>query len=237
MSWRDAKIEQETPPDPTELGPEEGIAPEAALYPGDCGQLPFETRRALVQLLSGPSLDGRRHGKLWPTLLRDEAVIRGRLADLFLDLEIDRDQQVAFTRQAETGDLEAPTLLRRMPLTLIDSALLLFLRQSLTEAEARGERAAVDGEEMIERLKVYEQAANTDRAGFIKRAQSAIEKMKKNSILLKIRGGEDRYEVSPTLKLLFPAEMIQALARQYRAMATDASRVAADAPDAQEADE
>ena len=43
--------------------------------------------------------------------------------------------------------------------------------------------------------------------------------MKKNSILQKIRGSEDRYEVSPTLKLLFSAEAIAALTQQYRALA------------------
>jgi len=35
-----------------------------------------------------------------PVLVRDEALIRRRLSDLFLDLVIDRDLQVAFTRQA-----------------------------------------------------------------------------------------------------------------------------------------
>src|SRR5262245_47099512 len=89
------------------------------LYLGDCGQLPLETRRALVQLLAGPSLDARRHPKLWPVLVRDEAVVRSRLADLFLELVIDRDQQVAFTRQAVVGELEAPSLLRRLPLTFL----------------------------------------------------------------------------------------------------------------------
>jgi hypothetical protein len=43
--------------------------------------------------------------------------------------------------------------------------------------------------------------------------------MKKNSILQKIRGSEDRYEVSPTLKLLFSAEGIAALTQQYQALA------------------
>jgi hypothetical protein len=31
------------------------------LYPGDAGELPRQTRRALVQLLAGPSLEARRH--------------------------------------------------------------------------------------------------------------------------------------------------------------------------------
>src|SRR5205807_9168709 len=86
----------------------------SSLYAGDSGDLPLETRRVLVQLLVGPSLEARRHSQLWPVLLRDERLIRGRLAELFLDLVLDRDMQVAFTRQAEAGELEVPVLLRRV---------------------------------------------------------------------------------------------------------------------------
>jgi hypothetical protein len=189
-----------------------------SLYPGDAGELPWETRRALVQLLAGPSLEARRHPKLWPVLVRDEAVIRRRLAELFLELVMDIDLKVAFTRQADVGDVESPILLRRAQLTFLDSILLLYLRQCLTQADARGERAVVSGDEIQEHLGVYQAAASTDRAGFAKRVHASIEKIKKHSILQKIRASEDRFEVSPTLKLLFSAEEIQALTGLYDRM-------------------
>ncbi len=200
-------------------GLEEGAPPAAALFIGDSGELPLDTRRALVQLLSGPSLDGRRHAKLWPVLLRDELAIRRHLAELFLELVIDRDMQVAFTRQADTGDLEVPLLLRRAQLTFIDSILLLHLRQRLTQADAQGERAVVSLDEITENLSLYERAASTDRAGFGKRVSASVEKIKKHNILQKIRASEDRFEISPTLKLLFSAEEIQALTSLYQRMA------------------
>lgn len=191
----------------------------AALYVGDAGDLALDTRRVLVQLLAGPSLEARRHSHLWPVLLRDEALVRSRLAELFLDLVLDRDTQVAFTRQADVGDLEVPVLLRRAPLTFIDSVLLLFLRQRLSQADVHAERAVVATDEIVEYLTTYERAANTDRAGFVKRVQASIEKIKKHSILQKLRGAEDRFEISPTLKLLFSVEEIQALTRVYSDMA------------------
>lgn len=190
-------------------------APGEPLYPGDVGQLPLEARRLLVQLLSGPSLDGRRHGRLWPALLRYQELIRSRLADLFLELVLDADAQVAFVRQADTGELETPILLRRTRLTFLDSVLLLFLRQLLADADIRGERAVVSTTEMVDQLRLYEQSLNTDHAGFEKRVYTAIDKAKKNSLLGAIRGMEDRYEISPTLKLLFSAEQIAALIRNY----------------------
>lgn len=185
------------------------------LYPGDTGRLPEEARRVLAQLLSGPSLDGRRHSRLWSALIRYREVVASRLADLFLELIVDPDLRVAFVRQARTGDLDAPILLRRTRLTFLESVLLLYLRQVLAEADVRGERAVVSAEEMVEQMKLYEHNLNTDRAGFERRVRSAIEKVRKNSLLGSIQGSQDRYEVSPTLKLLFSAEEVAALARRF----------------------
>jgi hypothetical protein len=216
--------------------PVSGLADDAEaspgnLFAGDTGELPLDTRRALVQLLAGPSVDGRRHPKLWPVLVRDETPIRRRLSELFLDLVIDTDLQVAFTRQFDAGDLETPVLLRRSQLTFLDSILLLHLRQQLTLADAKGERAVIAVDEILEHMSVYERSVNTDRAGFTKRIQASIEKIKKNNILQKIRSSEDRFEISPTLKLLFSAEEIQALTRTYQRMAAGEAVTPAPMPD------
>jgi hypothetical protein len=189
---------------------------DTALFEGDCGNLPLDARRALCQLLSGPSIDAGRHSQLWPALLRHETALRSRLCDLFLELVIDRDAGVAFTRQADTGELETPVLLRSSPLTFIDSVLLLHLRQQLAEADAHGHRAVVEEAALVDALSVYEKSVSTDRAGFAKRVASAIGKMKESHVLDKLRGSDDRYEVSPALKLLFSAEDVQALALAYR---------------------
>jgi hypothetical protein len=186
----------------------------------DAGTLPYDCRRALVQLLSGPFLDARRHPRLWPVLVRDEAVIRSRLADLFLELVMDPDQRVAFTRQMSLPDVDVPILLRRAPLTLVDSVLLLFLRLRLSQADTLGERAVVSVAEMHEHLSLYERTSNTDRSGFAKRVTAAIEKVKKHGLLQKIRASDDRYEISPTLKLLFSADEILVLTKRYAAIAT-----------------
>lgn len=195
------------------------VSGSAGLFEADTGELPPETRHALVQLLLGPAIDGRRQQKLWGTLLRDERVIRSRLSELFLTLVIDPEVQVAFTRQVQADGVEIPRLLRRSQLTFIDSVLLLHLRERLARAEVHGERAAVSEADMLEDLALYERAASTDHAGFVKRANAAIEKVKKNSILHKIRGSESRYEISPTLKLLFSVNQLQELKAQYLKLA------------------
>ncbi|MBB3777294.1 hypothetical protein FHY16_000015 [Xanthomonas campestris] len=186
------------------------------LFAGDTGQLPVEARRALCQLLSGPSVDAQRHSRLWPALLRSEAGIRSALAEVFLELVLDREAGIAFTRQAETGELEAPVLLRSAPLTFIDSVLLLHLRQQLAEADARSVRAVVEEAALGEALAVYEKNLSTDRAGFLRRVATAVQKMKDNHVLTRLRGEDARYEISPALKLLFSAEDVAALGQVYR---------------------
>ena len=202
----------------------------AALYPGDAGLLPESARRALVQLLMGPSLDARRHSRLWPALLQHRELIQSRLSDLFLELIVDADRQVAFTRQADTGELDAPILLRRSPLTFLDSALLLFLRQILVEADTHAEPALVSLGDMQEQLRLFEPSDNTDRAGFDKRIRAAIEKAKKNSLIGAIRGSDDRYEVSATLKLLFGAEEVEALTNIYENLTKDRDSASTETP-------
>jgi hypothetical protein len=197
---------------------------ETPAFHGDTGDLPIETRRVLVQLLLGPALDAQRQNKLWPVLLRDERVLRSRLHELFLELVVDHDQQVAFTRQVVDQEVEVPVLLRRASLTFIQSALVLFLREQLTLADARGERAVLTRDELVEHLGAYERDETSDRAKFERQAHSAVDRCRELNLLRRLRSGEERYEVSPTLKLLFPAEEISALMRTYAALAERAQR-------------
>lgn len=196
-------------------------------FAGDKGQLPLETRRVLVQLLLGPSIDATRQRHLWPVLLRDEAVVRSRLHDLFLELVVDTDQHVAFTRQVVAEEIDAPVLLRKAQLTFLETALVLFLRQRLTQADAAGERAVVSSEDMQAHLGVFERVANPDHARFGRQIIGAIEKVKKLGLVRLLPGGQQRFEVSPTLKLLFPAEAIQALTQTYQTLLNGAAQVPA----------
>jgi hypothetical protein len=204
-----------------------------AVFPGDTGELPLDTRRVLVQLLLGPSLDVRRQTKLWPVLIANEALLRSRLHDLFLELIVDHEQRVAFTRQVTADDINPPVLLRKANLTFIETALLLFLRQRLTQADAQGERAAVSLQDILEYLKVFERESNSDRAKFDKQCVGAVEKAKKLNLIRQLSGADKRFEVAPTLKLLFSAEEIQQLVRTYASLADKQDEASAPGGDEQ----
>lgn len=201
------------------------------LFEGDTGLLKSDTRHVIVQLLLGPAMDARRQSKLWQVLLRDEKDIRSRLHELFLDLIVDREQQVAFTRQVK-GDF--PILLRRAALNFMESVLLIYLRMQLTQAESQIEmRSVVSLQDMREHLKVFGRDDNVDHSGFEARIDKAIEKLHKHGFLHKLGRNTDRFEVSPTLKILVSADEVQALTRKYTELVTQD----AVAPDADDADE
>jgi hypothetical protein len=189
----------------------------SGFYAGDQGQLALETRRALCKLLSGPFLDADHPS--WSALLRDEEIVRSRLSDVFLELVIDRERKVAFSRQADTGEIDAPVLLRTQALTFIDSVLLLHLRHALVEAEGQDQRAVVASADLAEQLSLYASPDGGDPVLANSRIEAAFNKMRDAGVLRVLKGPEKRYEVSPVLRLLFTADNVEALGQLYRTAA------------------
>lgn len=207
--------------DDGEAAPDSDVgAGSTRLWPGDRGTLRAPSRRALVQLLRGPYLSADRHGLIWGALLNDEEAIRSRLADLFLELVIDSDQQVAFVRNVDHEDVDAPRVVRTAPLTFIDTALLLHLRQQLLTA-APGERVIVGQDEVADQLSAYRAVENTDERGFARRINASWEKLKKYGILAGTTT-EGRFEVAPVLRLIFGPDEIAAVRVEYARLAAQA---------------
>jgi hypothetical protein len=71
-----------------------------SLFEGDEGTLEHGVRHALVALLKQRFVSARTHPRDWRTLVENERVLRSRLNDLFLDLQMDREREVAWKRQA-----------------------------------------------------------------------------------------------------------------------------------------
>ena len=182
------------------------------------GSLVDDSRRVLVALLQGPFLDGRKDHARYAQLLRDRSAIEQRLADLFLELVVDDDAQVAFVRQSE-DDADAPKLLRRLTgMNRLDSVLLLVLRQMLLTQSSRGQRAVVSEREIEQALAAYRRTASTDEAGFAKEIRASIAKLQRAG-LLDEQG--DSYEVSPVLRLMIDPDTAREFIRLYREAGVD----------------
>ena len=179
------------------------------------GSLVDDSRRVLVALLQGPFLDGRKDHARYAQLLRDRSAIEQRLADLFLELVVDDNAQVAFVRQSE-DDADAPKLLRRLTgMNRLDSVLLLVLRQMLLTQSSRG---VVSEREIEQALAAYRRTASTDEAGFAKEIRASIAKLQRAG-LLDEQG--DSYEVSPVLRLMIDPDTAREFIRLYREAGVD----------------
>ena len=179
--------------------------PSIGTFAGDTGPTPAGDAAVLVQLLLGPSIDATQQRHSGPMLLRDEAVLRSRLHDLFLELVVDADQRVAFTRQVVAEDVDAPVLLRKAHSPSRDGVVL-FLRAT-PHVGRRGRRArrGVVWRTCRPTWGVFERGANPDQARFGRRssARSKSEEAQSRALAARrpaaLRGFADA-------KLLFPAE-------------------------------
>jgi hypothetical protein len=204
------------------------------LWSGDTGVLAERSRRAVLELIKGPYLAGSTSAALWSALLADEAAIRSRLHELFLDLVIDRIGEFAFVRNVTTDELAVPSAVRTASLTFLDTAMLLVLRQMLLSGEGDG-RVIIGQEEVYEQLRVY-RTVDRDEHDFDRRLNSSWNNMKNKLRVIHQAGAEDRAEISPVLRLIVDAEQVSAISAEYRRIAAGGgARVDTDeAPDDEE---
>lgn len=193
-----------------DLSPEEETS--VSLFEGDEGGLEFAQRHALVTLLKQRFISARTHPRDWAVLLEHEQVLRSRLNDLFLDLAVDTDREVAWKRQAssETG-ARFPTLLYDAAWSREETLVLVHLRDRLRAGLAGGDaRVFIDRDDILDYITSFRPAHATDEAGDEKRARNAVASIVKAGLLIGT-AGEDRFEISEAVEPLLPLELLQEL--------------------------
>lgn len=197
--------------------PADAHALDQGLWPGDTGTLSFASRRALSRLLTGPLVHAHRQPEIWSAVVSDEPALRSRLADVFLDLVLDHDAGIAFTRQVDTGGgVEVPAVLRTETLSHMDTVLLLHLRSELSVAQP-GERVIVDQSDVAEQVDVYRSAVDSDRSRYQRKFEASWKRLKTYSLLSDTET-EGRAEVSPVLRHLFDTDVVAGIRDEYRAL-------------------
>ncbi|MFC4783870.1 DUF4194 domain-containing protein [Nocardioides sp. MAHUQ-72] len=192
--------------------PEREATTSVSLFEGDEGGLEYAERRALVALLKQRFISARTHPRDWRALTENERVIRSRLNDLFLELQIDPVREVAWKRQAvpETGP-KFPTLLYDAAWSREETVVLVHLRDRFRAASAAGEgRVYVDREDVVEYVAGFRPAHATDVAGDEKRARNAVSSVNKAGLLIG-SPTDDRFEISEAIESLLPLELLKEL--------------------------
>ncbi|RPF22209.1 DUF4194 domain-containing protein [Myceligenerans xiligouense] len=190
-------------------------APTARLWQGDPGTLPAAARRVLAALVRGPYLSAADDDEAWGELLTHLDGVRGRLADMYLDVVVDHDEQIAFVRDAAAAP-DAPAVVREIPLTFLDTVLLLHLRTRLLESP--GQEVVADLDDVVDHLHPFRRRSGTGTTGygtgFDVGIATAWDRLVDAGILRHVGPGR-RCVVSPVLRTLFGADEIQAVQAEY----------------------
>ncbi|WP_110182631.1 DUF4194 domain-containing protein [Nocardioides solisilvae] len=188
-----------------------------SLFEGDEGSLELPVRRALVTLLKQRFVSARTHPHVWRVVVEQERLVRSRLNDLFLELQVDPVREVAWKRQAvpETGG-RFPTLLHDVAWSREETIVLVHLRDRYRVATAAGEeRVHVDREDLVEHVAGFRPPHATDLAGDEKRARNAVASINKAGLLVGAPT-DHRFEVSEAIESLLPVERLRELLEELR---------------------
>ena len=185
-------------PDTVERCDEDRPLDERHLWPQDTGKLPYDARCALLQLIKGPYID--ESDPLWSAVLNNQQDLSSHLADMLLELYVDAETGIAFARNASTGERTVLKATRSNVMTLLDTIMVLTLRK-----------------ELLEQLAQYRRLESQDQSSYQSKLKASWNRLVEARILLK-SDIEDRFEISPVLKLIFGTEEAAAVSEEFELM-------------------
>ncbi len=207
--------------DPFAVTPRDTFVDGAALFPGDTGVLPMKVRQALVKLLKGPYIDGGRDEKLWTTLLDNQLILRSRLSELFLTLQLDHERKVAVLRpvdpEAIGGSTRSSILRQQRALSRVETIVLLRLRLLLDRHVTAQTDPTITREEIADLVAHYQPAGQQDALRDSDVVTRAITKLLARQLLL-ATGLDEVYTISNALPLALPFENIGDIPAQIDAL-------------------
>ncbi|WP_052589419.1 DUF4194 domain-containing protein [Luteipulveratus mongoliensis] len=195
---------------------EDGESP--ALFEGDRGTLPLEARKALVLLLKRTHLNGVSRPAEWRALLAHRGDVTARLHDMFLELVIDVENEVAYKRQAgrELGRMFT-TLLTDRAYTREEAALLLHLRGEHRNARRRGDPIAyVERNDLADAVSYVRPAETMDHVRADEAVVRAIDALLREGFLMRDPSDPDRLQVSPVIETLLTTERTKEFVHSVR---------------------
>lgn len=208
-------------PDPFRVTPRDTFVDGAALFPGDTGVLPMKVRQALVRLLKGPYVDGGRDEKLWTTLLDNQVILRSRLSELFLNLQLDHERKIAVLRpvdpEAIGGSARSSILRQQRALSRVETIVLLRLRLLLDRHVMAQTDPVITREEIADLVAHYQPSGQQDALRDTDVVNRTVTKLLARQLLL-ATGIEDTFAISKALPLALPFENIGDIPAQIEAL-------------------
>ena len=202
-------------------GDDAGFADEAGVEHEDRDdladdRLPEPARRALVSLLMNRYVSRTRHRIAWEGIVAYESDLRARLDEMYLDLILDREAEVAFKRQQDGDDV--PRVLRReKALTRDASFVLIFLRREYAFADPDDGPVVISRDQISEFLRAYREDGDSDDARFSRRVDAAINALIKPWQILEPDPAVDYlFTISPVVVPLVGVDEMRRLEAAFR---------------------
>jgi hypothetical protein len=212
----------ETRQDAFSVTPRDTFVDGAALFPGDTGVLSMKVRQALVKLLKGPYVDGGRDEKLWTVLLDHQVILRSRLSELFLTMQLDHERKIAVLRPVDPdaigGSTRSSILRQQRALSRVETIVLLRMRLLLDRHVTAQTDPTITREEIADLVTHYQPAGQQDALRDSDVVNRAITKLLARQLLLPT-GLDDVYTISNALPLALPFENIGDIPAQIEALA------------------
>lgn len=194
-------------------------------------EMPAIAKKTLVYLMrQGVVLQAKKPQVFANILLYKEQIIR-HLSEVYLSLVIDERQGVIFIARAdysqsteEINELDdemddeedVSSLINRKTINIYDSLLLLVLRKYYQERENAGEQQIIiDIDKMEGLLSPFLPLTNyevKDKKRLVGRINGLL---KPHKILQNIRNSEERFEMTPIIRYVVNADMLNAMLSEY----------------------
>ena len=186
-------------------------------------RLPEPARRALVSLLMNRYISRSRNRAAWEGTVNYESDVRARLDEMYLDLILDREADVAFKRQQDGDDV--PRMLRReKALTRDASFVLIFLRREYAFADPDDGPVVISRDQISEFLRAYREDGDSDDARFSRRVDAAINALIKPWQILEPDPAVDYlFTISPVVVPLVGVDEMRRFKAAFRQAAGPAS--------------
>lgn len=185
---------------------------EPILFAGDTGTLPYEARRAFALLLQRRYVAAADHPAEWKALLAHQQVLESRCHDMFVELVVDRDYEIAYKRQVREDGLAVPVLLKDEPYRRVETLLMLFVRNRFRQEQGAGQSAAfADTEELVDYALGFLAHDETNLAARRREIDNAIGTLARERVLDEVATG--RYRILPVVEILLPVDRLRELTR------------------------
>lgn len=184
----------------------------------DTGTEPAEIREVLTLLFREPFFDGNQKPRQWQVLLENEAHIRSRMHDFYVELIINTGHRVAMRQQVHAEQEYRKLMPQRVMSRELAMAVLVVIDRFQRAAVANAPTATVTRREFAEAFDQMWGAGEKNRAARERNAEAALKRLYEANLIAGTSpaNGGDSWTVSPAVPVIYGPDVLDSMTRALR---------------------